>query len=185
MRKTSIAATAILGLSAFAASVLVGQQQEVQALSLGEGANPVSSTTASSSASPSAPQGPTPAPTATDSVAPSETSSQQPTASPTQSPTDTAVATGQYQDGEFTSSAVNYKYGTIQLGVTVSNGAIASIDLIQATTRGRGYDKAPPLLVDAAISAQGTNFGNLTGATYSTQAFKKALENALEQATRN
>ena len=181
MRKTSIAATTILGLSAFAASVLVGQQQEVQALSLGNATIP----TASASANPSSAPSPSATDTAGPTAAPSATESQRATAAPTQSPTETATATGQYQDGEFTSTAVRYKYGTIQLGVSVSDGTIAAIDLIQASTKGRGYDQAPPLLVDAAISAQGTNFGNLSGATYSTQAFKQALENALQQATKN
>lgn len=183
MRKNTIAATTILGLSAFAASVLVGQQQEVQALSLGSGlevstGTPTPTPTASESGEggPQPTTGPSAGPTSDLSPTPTETNSPSPT------PTETSTATGAFKNGDYTSSAVKYKYGVIQLGVTVSDGSIASIDLIQATTTGRGYDKAPPILVDAALKAQGANFGNLSGATYSTQAFKKALENALAQA---
>jgi hypothetical protein len=34
-------------------------------------------------------------------------------------------------------------------------------------------------LISAAISANGSGFGNLGGATYTTNAFKQALDNAL------
>lgn len=174
MRKHAAAVTSILGLSAVAASILVGQQQAVQALSVGatiEGQQTVPSTDVSSAPSSS----------------PTSSAAESSTLAPTNSPTATPSATTQepssgLQDGDYTSEAVRYKYGTIQLGVTIDAGAIASIDLIQASTKGRGYDQAPPMLVDAAIKYQGVSFGNLSGATYSTQAFKQALTNALEQA---
>lgn len=166
MRKSSIAATTIMGLSAFAASLLVGQQQEVQALSLGSGVTVE-----------------TPAPTPTSSGGATSGPTTGPSQSPSPTPSDTSPATSnKYKDGQYTSTVVKYKYGVMELGVTVTDGNIAAIDLIQASTTGRGYDKAPPVLVDAAIKTQGSNFGNLTGATFATQAFKKALENALSQA---
>lgn len=180
MRKSSIAATTIIGISAFGASLLVGQQQEVQALSLGTSL--VSGDTLSN---PTASANPTPTPTTSGGATSGPTSEPTQTSTPTPTPSDTSAATGsgQYQDGDYRSDAIRYKYGVMELGVTVSGGSIQSIDLIQASTTGRGYDKAPPILVDAAIKAQGANFGNLTGATFATQAFKKALENALSQAT--
>lgn len=160
MRKSAIAATSILGLSAFAASILVGQQQEVQALSLGSSLS-------------------------AETAQPTETAQPEVTETATSQPSPTEAAVGSLVDGEYISTAVNYKYGTIQLGVAVSGGAIASVDLIQASTKGRGYDQAPPMLVTAALEAQGASFGNLSGATYTTEAFKQALENALDQATQN
>lgn len=172
MRKHAAAVTSILGLSAFAASILVGQQQAVQALTVGasiESEQTVATTDTASS--------PKPSPSVTDSSAPSPSAP-----SPTSSAT---PATSGLQDGDYMSEAVRYKYGTIQLGVTIDAGNIASIDLVQATTKGRGYDQAPPMLVDAAMKVQGTEFGNLTGATYVTEAFKQALSNALEQAAKN
>ena len=168
MRKHAAAVTSILGLSAVAASILVGQQQAVQALSVGatiEGQQTTPPTDVSAAPSDGATAGPTA------SASPS-----------TSSPAPTQEPSSGLQDGDYISQAVRYKYGTIQLGVTIDAGAIASIDLIQASTKGRGYDQAPPMLVDAAIKYQGVDFGNLTGATYSTQAFKQALTNALEQA---
>ena len=78
-----------------------------------------------------------------------------------------------------TGSAIGYKYGTIQLEVVKSGSKITSINLIQASTKGREWASVPSMLVTAAISAQGSGFGNISGATFSTQAFKSALESAL------
>jgi uncharacterized protein with FMN-binding domain len=33
--------------------------------------------------------------------------------------------------------------------------------------------------VDATLTAQGTNYGNISGATFTADAFKKAVDNAL------
>jgi uncharacterized protein with FMN-binding domain len=75
-------------------------------------------------------------------------------------------------------SAVNYQFGTVQVSVTKANGKITSINLLQAgATHGR--EGAFSYLVQAAISAQGSSFGNISGATYTTEAFKQALDSAL------
>jgi uncharacterized protein with FMN-binding domain len=78
-----------------------------------------------------------------------------------------------------TGSAINYKYGTIQLEVVKSGSKITSINLIQASTKGREWASVPSMLVTTAISAQGSNFGNVSGATFTTTAFKSALDSAL------
>lgn len=114
----------------------------------------------------------TPTPTAAKTAAAAT-----PTATPTPTPTKTAstVSTSVAKTG----SAINYKYGTIQLEVVKSGSKITSINLIQASTKGREWASVPSMLVTAAISAQGSGFGNISGATFSTQAFKSALESAL------
>lgn len=93
-------------------------------------------------------------------------------ATPTQSET---VATSGSQIGD----AIRYKYGTIQLEVVKSGSGISAINLVQASTKGREYASAPDALVQLAMSAQGASFGNLSGATYTTEAFRAALESAL------
>ena len=77
-----------------------------------------------------------------------------------------------------TGDTVESGYGPVQLKVTKEKGAITSIDLIQAKSTG-GREAAFPILVKAAIAANGSNFGNVSGATYSTAAFKKSLDSAL------
>lgn len=88
------------------------------------------------------------------------------------------VTSGNSTDGSATGEAIPYEYGTIQLKVTKSAGKISAIDLIQADATG-GREQAFSMLVEAAISANGSNISNISGATYTTDAFKQALDSAV------
>ncbi len=89
------------------------------------------------------------------------------------------VPTGK-PDQTVTGDAVPYAYGTVQLEVVRQGGKLAAVNLIQSgATAGRG--QAFPLLQKAAVDAQGTNFANQSGATYTTDAFKTALESAISK----
>jgi uncharacterized protein with FMN-binding domain len=77
-----------------------------------------------------------------------------------------------------TGSAINYRYGTVQVSVTKANGKITAVNLLQQGATG-GRQSAFSYLVEYAIQANGTSFGNLGGATYTTDAFKQSLESAL------
>jgi uncharacterized protein with FMN-binding domain len=79
-----------------------------------------------------------------------------------------------------TGDAIQYRYGTVQLEVTATAGKIEKVTEIQATTT-RGWESAVPLLNKAAIDSQGANFGNISGATFITDAYKKALSSALSK----
>lgn len=145
---------------------------------------PTASATASASASNSATPSSTTnkattkstaTPTATASVTPTKTATPTATATPTPTPTKTATGSSAKQTGD----AIYYKYGTVQLAVTKSGGKISSIDVVVGTTRGREYAGVISELVPAAVSANGSNFGNYSGATFTTEAFKSALESAL------
>jgi uncharacterized protein with FMN-binding domain len=63
--------------------------------------------------------------------------------------------------------------------VVKSGSTIASVNVLTGTTRGGQYAAIIPELVAAAVSANGSNFGNYSGATFTTNAFKQALESAL------
>lgn len=79
-----------------------------------------------------------------------------------------------------TGTAVESGYGPVQVKVTKTAGKITAIDLVQAQATG-GREAAFSMLVDAALSANGTNFSNISGATYTTNAFKQSMESALSQ----
>ena len=81
-------------------------------------------------------------------------------------------------DKTVTSDQIPYQYGVIELKVTKSAGKLSAID-VGGSTATDGRQQAFPTLVDEAIKAQGSSFGNLGGATYTTDAFKKALDNAI------
>jgi uncharacterized protein with FMN-binding domain len=83
-------------------------------------------------------------------------------------------------DKTVTSDQIPYEYGYVELTVTESAGKLSAID-IGGSTATDGREQAFPMLVDEAIKAQGSSFGNLGGATYTTDAFKKALDNAISK----
>jgi len=133
--------------------------------------SPSASTSASPAPGmPSAPASPTQAPSGSPTASATPTKAPTPEPTPTKAPSSTTVTK--------TSAAESYRYGVIQLEVTKSGGAITGIALVQAGATG-GRQAAFDPLVNAAIQAQGSNFGNLSQATYTTEAFKAALESAL------
>jgi hypothetical protein len=79
-----------------------------------------------------------------------------------------------------TGTSIRYRFGTIQVSVTKTAGKITAVNLLQAgATGGRG--QAFDFLVQYTIDAQGSSFGNISGATYTTDAYKQSLNAALAQ----
>jgi uncharacterized protein with FMN-binding domain len=66
----------------------------------------------------------------------------------------------------------------VQVKVTKKSGKITAVSLIQGTAT-KGRSAAFPSLIQATIDNNGTSFGNLSGATYTVDAFKEAVKNAL------
>ncbi len=92
----------------------------------------------------------------------------------------TTLTDGANADMTVTGDPIQYEFGVVQVEVVRTGGKITAVNLIQAgATAGR--EQAFPYLTDYAIQAQGTNFGNLSGATYTTDAFKQALESAMSK----
>ena len=79
-----------------------------------------------------------------------------------------------------TGTSIRYRFGTVQVSVTKTDGQITAVTLLQAgATGGRG--QAFDFLVQYTLDAQGSSFGNISGATYTTDAYKQSLEAALAQ----
>jgi uncharacterized protein with FMN-binding domain len=77
-----------------------------------------------------------------------------------------------------TGSSIRYRFGTVQVSVTKSDGKITAVNLLQAgATGGRG--QAFDFLVQYTLDAQGSSFGNISGATYTVDAYKQSLDSAL------
>ena len=94
--------------------------------------------------------------------------------SPAPAPKPAPNTSGATKDG----SAVPYQFGTVQVSVTKSGGKISAVNMLQAGATG-GRQAAFTYLADLAVQANGSGFGNLSGATYTTDAFKQSLESAL------
>jgi uncharacterized protein with FMN-binding domain len=85
-----------------------------------------------------------------------------------------------------TSAVVPNQYGNVQLQVTVANGKITSVQALQLPN---GDSKsveintyAAPILQQSALTAQSANFNAVSGATYTSEGYKTALQSALDQA---
>jgi uncharacterized protein with FMN-binding domain len=76
------------------------------------------------------------------------------------------------------SGSIPYRFGTISITVTKSNGKITAIDTGSSSATG-GRQVVFPTLVQWALASQSANFGNYSQATFTTLAFKQALSAAL------
>ena len=207
MRKGTKSFISILSLGVVAAGYQVGQAAEISS-GFSAATSPISGSTTSGSTAPIA-SGTTSAgsetlntpaavatPAATAAVVPAKSSTSSSTqasaatpaavstpkatsAAPAPAPAATTAAPAPTATGTTkTGSAINYRYGTVQVSVTKANGKITAVNLLQEGATG-GRQGAFPYLVQYAIQANGTSFGNLGGATYTTDAFKQSLESAL------
>lgn len=78
------------------------------------------------------------------------------------------------------SGTIEYQYGVIQIGLTSTDGKLTEVKVLQGdTSYGRGATYTA--LINATLAAQGTNFGNYSGATFTTEAFRSAVSDALSK----
>jgi uncharacterized protein with FMN-binding domain len=203
VRKGTKSFIGILSLGVVAAGYQVGQAAEV---SSGFSASaPISGGETLAAAAPAAtpeatletttPSAPVPESTAAASAEPASVSTPKATvAAPAPAPVSTPKATvaapapvstpsapassGSSSGTTKTGTAIPYRFGTVQVSVTKANGKITAVNLLQQGATG-GRQAAFSYLVQYAIQANGTDFGNLSGATYTVDAFKQSLESAL------
>lgn len=77
-----------------------------------------------------------------------------------------------------TGDAIKYKYGTIQVKVTKDGGSISKVSYVKSS-----YTRVPSgtmaYLLEASVQANGSNFTNVSRATFTVDAFKRSLDSAL------
>lgn len=140
--------------------------------------------------------GVTPSPTAGTSVAPGASGTPVATPKPTATPLPTAPSAATLHNGTYTGSNFNYKYGFMQVTVTISGGKVTAASATQTGKYAIGYKKAActeALFNSAAIdlaasSAAGNSFVSLipaacSGATYSWWGYANSLQAAIDKAT--
>ena len=168
MRKVTQNIVGVISLGVLATSWSLGQAAET-GLSMDSATQPAAPVESAPAESPSTESTPT-------QTVPSEPVQ---SATPTKTSTPAATKKPATASGSKTGDPVTYKYGVIQLEVVKSGSTITAVNLIQSGTKGPDWAVVPGMLADAAVSANGSSFGNVSGATFTTQAFKTALESAL------
>ncbi|ULO07373.1 FMN-binding protein [Paenibacillus sp. 19GGS1-52] len=97
---------------------------------------------------------------------------------PTTTPTK-AVVNSLYKDGTYTGTG-NNRRGTIQVAVTIKNDKITDVEISDYAMRySQRYVSGLP---GEVLQTQSAQVVNVSGATYSTQAFKASVLDALSQA---
>ena len=91
-----------------------------------------------------------------------------------------------YKDGTYTGSGADAYYGTVQVKATIQNGKLADVQILQSPSdRDESVqinEAALPVLKQEAIQAQSSQVDIVSGATQTSQAFNKSLQDALSQA---
>jgi len=108
------------------------------------------------------------------------------TATATATPAGTATSSSSSGTKTVASDVVSTQYGNVQLKVTISGGKITDVTPVQLPqTDPKSYaisSYAAPLLRQSALSKQSANIDLVSGATYTSENYKAALQSALDKA---
>lgn len=118
------------------------------------------------------------------SPAPSPTSSN--SASSASGSGSTSPSSKKAVSGTFTGSAVDTRYGEVQVQAVLSNGRLTDVNVLHVPDNG-GYEDqivavALPELKSEALSAQSGNIDIVSGATYTSEGYARSLQAALDKA---
>jgi uncharacterized protein with FMN-binding domain len=103
-------------------------------------------------------------------------------------PSSTAAAPGSSASvaKTYDGTAVQTRYGTVQVAVTVAAGKITNVAFLQLTSDdGRSAEinsQAGPLLLQETLTAQSANVDTVSGATFTSEGYLTSLQSALDQA---
>ena len=91
-----------------------------------------------------------------------------------------------YKDGSYTGPQVDAYYGYVEVKADIQHGKIASVQFLEypndRRTSVRINTTVMPWLQDEAIQAQSANVDVISGATFTSQAFRMSLQSALNSA---
>ena len=123
------------------------------------------------------------APPAAPETAPSVTAS--PATSPAPAPTQTTTPAPPPPQTA-TGADITYKWGDLAVQVTVSDKRVVAAQMAKLNNNGVAHsveleNMAVPQLLQQAVAAGNANIQGVTGATYTTDAFKQSFESALQQ----
>lgn len=120
-------------------------------------------------------------------TAPSSTPSSTPSATATATPSASASAPAAAAPATktVTGTAVDTRYGPVQVKVTFEGTKITAVDAIQYPTEsGRDQEinsQAIPMLQQEAMSSQSAKIDTISGATYTSEGYIQSLQSAIDQ----
>ena len=122
----------------------------------------------------------------TTTTAPSATPSAGSTESAGATPTAPASSAASGGDGTYTGDAVETRWGTVQVEITVENGKITSADAVQFPSESRKDQQinayAVPALNSEVVQAQSASIDAVSGATVTSDGYIESLQSAIDAA---
>ena len=112
-------------------------------------------------------------------TAPTASATSTPASTATPVPTSTAASASTYADGTYSATGTS-RFGNVSVSVTVSGGKLTNVQISKVTTSFPVSRIAS--LPSQVVQNQTANVNVVSGATYSSQAFKQAVQQALAQA---
>ena len=115
----------------------------------------------------------------------SSSSSSASTDTSSQAATTTPAASGA-ADGTYDGSVVNTRFGTVQVQAVISGGKITDVIAVKLTDADRKSaaisQQVAPMVRSEVLTAQSAKVANISGGTYTTQAYLQSLQSALDAA---
>jgi uncharacterized protein with FMN-binding domain len=98
----------------------------------------------------------------------------------------TSVTTVTSATASYTGTAIQTRYGVVQVQVTIANGKLTGVTTLQAPS-GVPHSSsisaaATPVLASEALTAQSAKIDTVSGATFTSQGYLASLQSALDQA---
>jgi uncharacterized protein with FMN-binding domain len=97
-----------------------------------------------------------------------------------------AVDTGKYKNGSYVGTVVDAYYGNVQVKAVISGGKITDVQFLDypqdRQNSVRINVRAMPRLISEAIAIQDSNVDTVSGASFTSSAYRKSLSAALSQA---
>ena len=106
-------------------------------------------------------------------------------AQPSAQPSQTAGGSAGAAAKTVTGAVSQTQYGPVQVRITVSGGKITNAEAVQAPKGGTSDEKTAlsiPKLNQEAVAAGSADIDSVSGATYTSEGYKKSLQSALDQA---
>lgn len=106
----------------------------------------------------------------------------------TESSTSDAAADGaaDSNDGTYTGSAVQTRYGVYQVEITVAGGQVTDVALVQEGANDRESQqiksRSLPQLIQEVLSTQSSDISYISGASYTSDGFARSVADAFDQA---
>ena len=122
----------------------------------------------------------------TTSGASSSTSSNSATTDTSSQAATTAPVASGPADGTYDGSVVNTRFGTVQVQAVISGGKITDVIAVKLTDADRKSvaisQQVAPMVRSEVLTAQSAKVANISGGTYTTQAYLQSLQSALDAA---